>query len=104
MPTVDVWLPGLVTVTVLLPLPVGSFHCCWTESVHVSISSREPVLPPGSVRHNPELGFTTSPLDWYVQPCAAVPLHGYQSTLVPLVLPALTTSRQPPCVRSVPSV
>ena len=46
---------------------------------------------------------TSSPLAWWVQFWAAEPLHGYQSTLVPLVVPALTTSRQPPWVRSVPS-
>ena len=85
------------------PLPVGSVQSCWAEPVQVSMSSRAPVLPPGSVRHSPELGLTSSPLDWCVQCWAAVPLHGYQSTLVPLVVPALTTSRQPPWVRSVPS-
>ena len=87
-----------------LPLPVGRVHCWSAASVQVSMSSRAPVLPPGSVRHKPELGLTSSPLDWWVQPWAAVPLHGYQSTSVPLVVPALTTSRQPPWVRSVPSV
>ena len=65
------------------------------------MSNRAPVLPPGSVRHRPEVGLTSSPLDWCVQFWAAVPLHGYQSTLVPLVVPALTTSRQPPWTRSV---
>src|ERR1035438_10507178 len=86
------------------PLPLGRVHFCCAESVQVSMSSREPVFAPGSVRHRPELGLTSSPLDWWVQPWAAVPLQGYQSTLVPLVVPALTTSRQPPSVRSVPSV
>src|ERR1035437_4839130 len=86
------------------PLPVGRVHSCWAEPAQVSMSSRAPVLPPGSVRHRPELGLTSSPLDWWVQPWAAVPLQGYQSTSVPLVVPALTTSRQPPSVRSVPSV
>ena len=33
-----------------------------------------------------------------------MPLHGYQSTSVPLVVPAPTTSRHPPWTRSVPSV
>src|SRR5882724_10126143 len=78
------------------PLPVGRVHCCWAESVQVSMSSRALVLPPGSVRHSPELGLTSSPLAWWVQFWAAVPLQGYQSTLVPLEVPALTTSRQPP--------
>src|SRR6202044_705522 len=86
------------------PLPVGRVHFCCAEAVQVSMSSRAPVLPPGSVRHSPEDGLTSSPLDWCVQSWAAVPLHGYQSTSVPLVVPALTTSRQPPWVRSVPSV
>src|ERR1039457_4802646 len=105
VPTVDVWVPGLVTVTVLLPPPpLGTVHFCWAESVQVSMSSRELVLPPGSVRHRPELGLTSSPLAWWAQPWAALPLQGYQSTLVPLVVPALTTSRQPPWVRSVLSV
>src|SRR6185437_7039925 len=85
------------------PLPVGSVHCWPVAPVQVSMSSREPVLPPGSVRQSPELGLTSSPLDWRVQPWAAVPLHGYQSTPVPLVVPALTTSRQPPWTRTVPS-
>src|ERR1700761_7352620 len=86
-----------------LLLPVGSVHCWSAAPVQVSMSSREAVFPPGSVRHSPELGLTISPLDWYVQPCAFVPLHGYQSTSVPEVVPALTTSRQPPCTRTVPS-
>src|SRR5882757_2064444 len=85
------------------PLPVGSVQCCCAEPVQVSMSSRAPVLPPGSVRQRPELGLTSSPFDWWVQVWAAVPLQGYQSTLVPLEVPALTTSRQPPWVRSVPS-
>ena len=46
------------------PLPLGRVHFCWAEPVQVSMSSREPVLPPGSVRHRPELGLTSSPLDW----------------------------------------
>ena len=33
-----------------------------------------------------------------------MPLQAYQSTSVPLVVPALTTSRQPPCTRTVLSV
>src|ERR1017187_10498752 len=86
------------------PLPDGRVHSCWAEPVQVSMSRRAPVLPPGSVRHRPELGLTSSPLAWWVQPCAALPLHGYQSTLVPLAVPALTTSRQPPWVRRVLSV
>src|ERR1700759_3585944 len=85
------------------PVPLGVDHCCWAEPVHVSMSSRALVLPPGSVRHRPELGLTSSPLAWFVQFWAVVPLHGYQSTLVPLVVPALTTSKQPPWTRSVPS-
>src|SRR5690349_9461101 len=68
------------------------------------MSSRAPVLAPGTVRHSPEFGFTISPLAWAVQVCALLALHGYQSTWVPLVRPAATTSRQPPCTRTVPSV
>src|SRR5438105_3301857 len=68
------------------------------------MSRRAPVLPPGTVRQSPEFGLTSSPLAWCVQPCALEALQGYQSTFVPLVLPADTTSRQPPWVRSVPSV
>src|SRR5579875_1585396 len=85
------------------PLPVGSVHCWSLAPVQVSMSSRTAVLPPGSVRHRPEFGLTSSPLDSCVQSWAAVPLHAYQSTSVPLVVPALTTSRQPPWVRRVPS-
>src|ERR1700733_2679724 len=96
--------PQLPPVPVPPPLPVGSVHCWSVAPVQVSMSSLDPVLPPGSVRHSPELGLTSSPLDWCVQPCAAVPLHGYQSTSVPLVVPADTTSRQPPWARTVPSV
>src|SRR5690349_675551 len=82
-------------------LPV-TFHCWAVESVQLSMSSRvPPVLP---VRHSPEFGLTSSPLDWTVHCCALVPLHGYQSTLVPLVVPAETTSRQPPWTRTVLSV
>src|SRR5262249_41381949 len=104
-PTVEGWLPGVVTVTMLPPPePGGPVHNCWAEPVQVSMSSRAPVLAPGSVRHRPEFGLTSSPLAWWVQFCAAVPLHGYQSTLVPLVVPAAATSRQPPCTRSVLSV
>ena len=33
-----------------------------------------------------------------------MPLQGYHWTVVPLVVPALVTSRQPPCTRTVPSV
>ncbi len=107
MPTVEVWLPGPVTLTVSLvppPLPAGRVHCWSALSAQVSMSSLAVVLPPGSVRHRPELGFTSSPLDWCVQPCALVPLQGYQSTSVPLVVPALTTSRQPPWTRTVLSL
>src|SRR6267154_3603972 len=43
------------------PLPVGRVHFCWAEAVQVSMSSRALVLPPGSVRHSPELGLTSSP-------------------------------------------
>ena len=46
------------------PLPEGRVHCCWAESVQVSMSSRAPVLAPGSVRHSPEPGLTSSPLAW----------------------------------------
>ncbi len=83
------------------PPPAGSVHCWLAAPVQVSMSSREPALPPGSVRHRPEFGLTNSPLAWCVQPWALVPLQGYQSTLVPLVVPALTTSRQPPWTRTV---
>src|SRR5689334_6231882 len=61
------------------PLPVGSVHCWSAAPVQVSMSSRDPALPPGSVRQSPEFGLTSSPLDWCVQPCAAEALHGYQS-------------------------
>src|SRR5689334_14889838 len=65
VPTVDDWLPGEVTVTVLPPPePVGMVQICWAEPVHVSMSSRAPVLAPGTVRHSPEFGFTSSPLAW----------------------------------------
>src|SRR6266852_2463206 len=59
-----------------LPPPLGRVHCCWAESVQVSMSSRTLVLPPGSVRHSPELGLTSSPFAWWVQFWAAVPLQG----------------------------
>ena len=45
------------------PLPVGSVHCWSVAPVQVSMSSLDPVLPPGSVRQSPELGLTSSPLD-----------------------------------------
>src|SRR5260370_1176913 len=45
------------------PPPLGAVHFCWAEPVQVSMSSREPVLPPGSVRHRLEFGLTSSPLD-----------------------------------------
>src|ERR1700726_3348365 len=45
------------------PLPVGSVHCWSAAPVQVSMSSLDPVLPPGSVRQSPELGLTSSPLD-----------------------------------------
>src|SRR6185437_2426334 len=67
-PTVVLWLPGLVTVTVFPVPPLGSVHCCCAESVQVSMSSRAPVLPPGSVRQSPEFGLTSSPLAWWFQP------------------------------------
>src|SRR5579872_4147440 len=40
------------------PLPVGSVHCWSVAPVQVSMSSLDPVLPPGSVRQSPELGLT----------------------------------------------
>src|SRR5580700_1068844 len=49
------------------PLPVGRVHFCWAEPVQVSMSSRAPVLAPGTVRHSPELGLTSSPLAWWAQ-------------------------------------
>src|SRR5207302_752372 len=67
------------------------------------MSSRDAALPPGSVRQSPEFGFSSSPLAWCVQTCALVALQAYQSTFVPLVVPAETTSRQPPWTRTVPS-
>ena len=45
------------------PLPAGSVHCWSVAPVQVSMSSLDPVLPPGSVRQSPELGLTSSPLD-----------------------------------------
>src|ERR1700757_4988216 len=45
------------------PPPVGSVHCWSVAPVQVSMSSLDPVLPPGSVRQSPELGLTSSPLD-----------------------------------------
>ena len=65
------------------------------------MSSRAVALPPGSVRHGPDFGLTSSPPDVRVQTWAAVPLQGYQSTSVPLAVPPPATSRQPPSVRSV---
>src|ERR1700750_2623929 len=49
------------------PPPAGSVHCWSVAPVQVSMSSRDPVLPPGSVRQSPEFGLTSSPLDWCVQ-------------------------------------
>ena len=65
------------------------------------MSSRAVALARGSVRQSPDLGLTSSPLDVRVHAWAAVPLHGYQSTSVPLVVPPPATSRQPPSVRRV---
>ena len=84
--------------------PAGGVHSWLAAPVQVSMSSRAPVLPPGSVRHRPELVLTSSPLAWCAQFCAPVPLQGYHWTVVPLVVPALVTSRQPPWTRTVPSV
>jgi hypothetical protein len=62
VPTVPLWLPGLVTVTVLpLPPPVGTVQICWAEPVQVSMSSRAAVFPPGTVRHRPEFGLSSVP-------------------------------------------
>src|SRR5690349_21834079 len=44
------------------PVPAGTVHCCCAEPVQVSMSIRALVLPPGSVRHSPEFGLTSSPL------------------------------------------
>src|SRR4051812_38209067 len=79
LPTALVWLPGLDTVTVLPGLdPLGTVHCCCAEPLHVSMTSRAAVLPPGSDRHSPELGLSSEPLAWAVQPCALLWLQGYQ--------------------------
>src|SRR5260370_11499015 len=88
----------------LPPVPEGSVQIWCAEPVQVSMSSREPVLPPGSVRHRWACEFTSSPFDSWVHFCATVPLHGYQSTSVPLLVPAPTKYRHPPSVRSVLSV
>src|SRR3984957_11745687 len=105
VPTVDVRLPGLPTVTVLPVVPPeGRFHICAAESVQASSSSCPLGLPPGSVRHSPEFGLSSSPLDSWVQFWAGLALQAYQSMSVPAVVPAATTSRQPPWVRRVPSV
>ena len=92
-----------MTVLPVVP-PDGRFHTCAAESVQVSSSSCALGLPPGSVRHSPEFGLTSSPLDSWVQSWAGEALQAYQSISVPLVVPAATTSRHPPCVRRVPSV
>src|SRR5580658_294556 len=98
------WSSAIFVVPQLPPVPEGSVQICCAEPVQVSRSSREPALPPGSVRHRLACGFTSSPLDLWVQVCASVPLHGYQSTSVPTLVRAPATSRHPPSVRSVLSV
>src|ERR1700728_3273796 len=55
--------PQLPPVPVPPPLPVGNVHCWSVAPVQVSMSSLDPVLPPGSVRQSPEFGLTSSPLD-----------------------------------------
>ncbi len=104
MPTVEVWLGGVVTVTVLPVVPLGSVHICPAAAVQVLMSSAVAVLLPGSVRHSPEFGLTSSPLDSWVQFWATVPLQGYHLTAVPGAVPAAFTSRQPPWTCSVLSV
>src|SRR6266700_3751898 len=84
-------------------LPMGLLQRCCTEPVQVAMSSRAAVLPLGSVRQRPDFGLTSSPLDFLVQIWAAVRLHAYQSTSVPLAVPAPATSRQPPSARRVRS-
>ena len=61
----------------------------WSAApAQLAMSSRAVALPPGSVRHSPEFGLTSSPLDSWVQSWAAVALQGYQSMSVPPVVPA----------------
>jgi hypothetical protein len=45
----------------------GPVHCWSVASVQVSMSSRELVSPPGSVRQSWEVGLTSSPFDSCVQ-------------------------------------
>jgi FMN-dependent dehydrogenase len=53
---------------------------CGAESVQVWRVSCTPFPSGGTERQSPDTGLTNSPLDARVQACAAVPLHGYQST------------------------
>src|SRR5580692_9133071 len=77
-----------VVAAVVAAVAAGLLQRCPAAPVQVWMSSRTAGLPFGSVRHRPDLGLTTSPSDSRVQTWAAVPLQGYQSTLVPLVVPA----------------
>src|SRR5580658_4305081 len=83
---------------------VGIVQICWAEPVQVSMSSLAWASPRGSVRHRLECGLTSSPFAAWLQVWAEVPLHGYQSTTVPLPVPSPSTSRHPASVRSVLSV
>ncbi len=82
-------------VVVVVPLPLDGTDQTWSEApAQSSSSSWEPLA--GFVRQSPELGFSISPLVSAVQSWATVPLQGYQSMSVPGLVPAATTSRQPP--------
>ena len=75
----------------------GSFHGWLALSVQVQIWTWVPAPPkPVSSRHLPEFGFRSSPSDCGTQVCAPVPLQWYRSTVVPLAVPAASTSRHLP--------
>src|SRR5215471_9048652 len=92
-------LPGIPDATG----PAGSSHF-WLEFPRQDeIVSCLPlaVLLPGSVRHRPDRGLTSSPPVCSCHRCAVLPLQVYRSAGVPLA--ALLTRRHLPWIRSVSS-
>src|SRR5260370_35369594 len=70
------WCKAIFVLPHLPPVPEGSVQIWCAEPVQVSMSSREPFLPPGSFKHRGACEFTTSPFAAWIHSVATVPLHG----------------------------
>src|SRR5215470_14730301 len=83
--------------------PAGSRHFWFGLAWQGEIFNCLPlvVLLPGSVRHRPDRGLTSSPPVWTCHRCPPPPLHVDRSAGVPLVV--LLTRRHLPWIRSVAS-